>query len=85
MVEAVCEGQLGVPLNQTSGVIHKEEIDGAVMVVRAPIDRAGQIIAQTWYSVIGYTTPTDATANSSVIPTASDAYIKRAAIIETVL
>jgi hypothetical protein len=85
LVEGTFEGQLGMPLNETSGVIHKEEIDGAVMVVRAPIDRAGQIIAQTWYSVIGYVAPTDATANSSIIPTASNAYLKRATILETVL
>lgn len=84
LVEGTFEGQLGIPL-QNSNIVHKEEVDGAVMVVRGTIDRLGQIISQSWYSVIGYVAPTDATANSSIIPTASNAYLKRAVVIETVL
>jgi hypothetical protein len=84
LVEGVFEGQEGIPI-QNSNIAYKQEIDGAVMVVRGAIDRLAQIISQSWYSVIGYVAPSDATANSSIIGTASNAYLKRATILETVL
>lgn len=82
LVEGVFEGQMGLPVE--NGISYKEEVDGVVMVVRPPLDRNGQIIAQSWYSVIGYVAPTDATANSSTINTASDAYLKRSVVLETI-
>ena len=57
-------------------------IDGIAQVVRPPIDRLNQIIAQSWYYVGGFVCPTDATADQTIIPTASDAYLKRAVVIE---
>lgn len=51
--------------------------------VRPPIDRLGQIISQTSNYVGGFVVPTDVTTTSSIIPTASSAYYKRAVIIET--
>lgn len=57
-------------------------VDGVAMVTRPPLDRLGQIIAQSWYAVVGYVCPTDITATSTIIPTASSALHKRAVLIE---
>jgi hypothetical protein len=59
-----------------------QTMDDVVQVVRAPIDRLQQIIAQSWFWIGGFTAPTDATATSSIIPTASQTYYKRAVVIE---
>lgn len=59
-------------------------IDGVVQVVRGPIDRLQQIIAQSWFWIGGFVAPTDATANSNIIPTAGSQYLKRAVVIEHV-
>jgi hypothetical protein len=58
-------------------------IDDVVQVIRDKLDRFQQIIAQSWYWIGGYAVPTDATANRSTIPTATNAYLKRAVVIET--
>lgn len=58
-------------------------IDGVAQVTREPLDRLQQIIAQSWYWIGGFTVPTDATATQSIIPTASQAYYKRAVLLET--
>lgn len=57
-------------------------VDDVVQVVRAPIDRLQQIIAQSWFWIGGFVAPTDATANSNIIPTAGNQYLKRAVVIE---
>jgi len=59
-----------------------QRIDDIVQVVRGPLDRLQQIIAQSWYWMGGFAAPTDATANSSIIPTAGSQYLKRAIVIE---
>ena len=59
-------------------------VDDVVQVVRAPIDRLQQIIAQSWFWIGGFVAPTDATANSNIIPTAGAQYLKRAVVIEHV-
>ncbi|MCI4431607.1 MAG: hypothetical protein JHC40_20860 [Burkholderiales bacterium] len=59
-----------------------QTIDDVVQVVRAPIDRLQQIIAQSWFWIGGFTAPTDATATQNIIPTASQTYYKRAVVIE---
>lgn len=59
------------------------EVDGITMVTREPLDRLAQIIAQSWYWIGGFTVPTDMTANSTIIPTASNSYYKRAIVLET--
>lgn len=56
---------------------------GFYMYMRPPLDRLAQIISQTSNYVGGFTVPTDVTTNSTIIPTASNAYYKRAIIIET--
>ncbi|WP_137010142.1 DUF4043 domain-containing protein [Aquitalea aquatilis] len=57
--------------------------DGIAQVTRPPLDRLGQIIAQSWYYIGGFVCPTDVTANQNIIPTASNAYLKRAVVMET--
>jgi len=51
--------------------------------IRPPIDRLGQIMSQTSNYVGGFVVPTDTTTTNAIIPTASNAYYKRAVIIET--
>lgn len=51
--------------------------------IRPPIDAMGQIITQTGNYIGGFTAPTDSVTTSLIIPTASDAYYKRAVIFET--
>lgn len=58
--------------------------DSVCMVTRAPIDRLAQIVAQSWFWIGGFVAPTDATANSTIIPTAGAQYLKRAVVIEHV-
>lgn len=69
-----------VPLKNS--LVHM--VDGIAMVTRPPLDRLSQIIAQSWYWIGGFAVPTDLTANTTIIPTASNAYYKRAAVIEHV-
>ncbi|HHW4682583.1 MAG TPA: hypothetical protein ACQGQI_05240 [Xylella sp.] len=59
-----------------------QTIDGVVQVVRVPMDRLQQIVAQSWYWIGGFVAPTDATATQNIIPTASQTYFKRAVVIE---
>ncbi len=60
-----------------------KRIDDVVMVTRPPLDRLRQIIAQSWYWVGGFCLPTDMTANPNIIPTASNAYLKRGVMLES--
>lgn len=83
LVEGTYAGQEELILEDTDGQGHIEIIDGVVQVIRPPIDRLKQIVAQSWFWTGGYSVPTDATANRSVIPTASNAYLKRAVLLET--
>lgn len=62
----------------------KVMVDDVCMVTREPLDRLQQIIAQSWYWIGGYAVPTDATANTNVIPTASNSYFKRGVVLESV-
>ena len=59
-------------------------VDGVCLVVRPPLDRFQEIIAQSWKWRGGFCVPTDLTADPSIIPTASNSYWKRAAVIECV-
>lgn len=66
----------------TDGNSEIQMIDSVVQVVRGPIDRLQQIIAQSWFWIGGFVAPTDVTANSTIIPTAGAQYLKRAVVIE---
>ena len=57
-------------------------IDDVCQVTRAPLDRLQQIVAQSWFWIGGFVTPTDATATSTIIPTAGSQFLKRAVVIE---
>lgn len=83
LVEGTFAGQEEVLNTSMKGNGHFDVVDKVVHVVRPPIDRLQQIVAMSWSWVGGYAVPTDATANRAVISTASNAYKKRAVIIET--
>ena len=57
-------------------------VDGVAMVTREPIDRLQQIIAQSWYWIGGFCTPSDTTTSPLTVPTATNASFKRAVMIE---
>lgn len=57
-------------------------VDNIVQVTRPPLDRLQQIIAQSWYWIGDFAAPTDETVNSTIVPTASAAYWKRAICLE---
>ncbi len=59
-------------------------VDNIAMVTREPLDRLQQIIAQSWYWMGGFTTPSDVTTNPTTVPTATNATLKRGVIIEHV-
>lgn len=61
----------------------KVMVDEVCMVTREPLDRLQQIIAQSWYWIGGFVIPTDVTANTNIIPTATNSYYKRAVVIES--
>jgi hypothetical protein len=84
LIEGTFAGQEEVLESSMKGNGHFDIADKVVHIVRPPIDRLQQIVAMSWAWSGGYAVPTDATANRSVIGTASDAYKKRALIIETV-
>src|SRR5260363_422378 len=65
---------------QMNSVLHV--VDGVAHITRAAINRTGDVIAQTWTWIGGFAAPSDSTANRRIIPTANDAYYKRAVIIE---
>ncbi|MDE2024856.1 MAG: DUF4043 domain-containing protein, partial [Patescibacteria group bacterium] len=80
--------KLGVGDMQTFPTVYNvlgEEFSkqGFYMYMRPPLDRLAQIISQSSNYIGGFTVPTDVTTNPSIIPTASNAYYKRAVIIET--
>jgi hypothetical protein len=60
-----------------------EMVDSVAMVTREPLDRLKQVIAQSWYWIGGFALPTDVTANVSIIPTATNSYLKRGVVIES--
>lgn len=79
LIEGDFEG-MGETFQNENHVVHI--VDDIVQVVRPPLDRLGQIIAQSWYWIGGFVAPSDATANQTIIPTATNAYYKRAVILE---
>ena len=80
LVEGDFEG-MGAMMENETQIVH--EADGVIQVTRPPLDRLGQIIAQSWYWIGDFCPPSDITTNQNIIPTASNAYYKRSVIIET--
>ncbi len=58
-------------------------VDGVRMITRAPMDRLQEIVAQSWTWTGGFTTPSDTTANPTVLPTATNSAYKRGVVIES--
>jgi hypothetical protein len=58
-------------------------VDGIAHVVREPLDALKQVVTQSYAYIGGFVAPTDMTANPQTIPTASNASLKRAVILET--
>lgn len=58
-------------------------VDDIVHVTRPPIDTLRQVVTQAWSYIGGFVAPTDVTTNPNTIPTATNAALKRAAILET--
>lgn len=57
-------------------------VDYIAQIVRGPIDRYAQLSTLSWFWGGAFATPSDATATTAIIPTASAALYKRAAICE---
>lgn len=66
-------------------IYHYELSDDIMHITRAPLDALGRQVSQTWQWIGGFTTPTDATITPAIIPTADNAYYKRAVVLEFVL
>ncbi len=74
--------------NGYAQAVHSEDdritiVDGIAHIIREPIDAALQVVTQTWSYIGGFVAPTDMTTNPQTIPTASNAYYKRGALIES--
>lgn len=57
-------------------------VDSVLQIVREPLDRLQQIVAMSWTWIGDFAVPTDITADSTIIPTASNALFKRCVVIE---
>lgn len=80
LVEGDFAGMEGMQPEDSDSIVSM--VDGVVQITREPLDRLQQIIAQSWYWIGGFAVPTDVTADQNIIPTASNAYLKRAVMIE---
>ncbi len=58
-------------------------VDGIAHVTREPLDALKQVVTQAWSYIGGFVAPTDTTTNPNTIPTASNAALKRAVLIES--
>ena len=59
-------------------------VDDVAQIIRPPLDRFAQLLTLSWFWGGAFATPTDATATSAIIPTASAALYKRAVVAEVV-
>jgi hypothetical protein len=58
-------------------------VDGVAHIFRPPLDRLQKFLSLSWTWIGDFAIPTDLTATTSIIPTASNALYKRAVPIET--
>lgn len=59
-------------------------INHVAQILRHQLDRFAQLMTASWFWGGGFTVPTDITATTTIIPTASSALYKRAAVAEIV-
>lgn len=83
LVRADFEGQDAADAGD--GTLLRSSVDGITMITRPPVDRLGELVAQSWKWIGGFAVPTDRTANPTVIPTANNSAFKRAIVIESTL
>jgi hypothetical protein len=57
-------------------------VNGVAQILRPPLDRLQQTTSLSWQWIGDFAVPTDITATTSIIPTASNALFKRAVVIE---
>ena len=57
-------------------------INNIAHIIRPPLDRLQQWVSLAWVWVGGFAVPTDLTATTTIIPTASSALYKRAMVVE---
>jgi hypothetical protein len=58
-------------------------VDNIAHITRPPLNYLADVVQQTWGTHVGFTCPTDTTANSTTIPTANNASRKRALVLES--
>src|SRR5271165_2799965 len=80
LIEGTFAGMAAQDVAPTDSIVSL--VDGVAMVTREPIDRLQQIIAQSWYWIGGFCTPSDTTTNPTTVPTATNAAFKRAVMVE---
>ncbi len=81
---ALIEADLPTANTETDNPLAEEVVvDGVRMITRAPMDRLQQIVAQSWEWIGAFCTPSDITANPTVLPTATNSAWKRAVVIES--
>lgn len=59
-------------------------VNGVAQILRPPLDRLQQVCSLSWNWVGDFAVPTDITATTDIIPTASNALFKRALVLEHV-
>jgi hypothetical protein len=69
-------------LKESQDIVMAEMVDDTIQICRKPIDRGGRWYCFAWDWIGGYAVPTDATATTSIIPTASNALFKRCVVGE---
>jgi hypothetical protein len=57
-------------------------VNGVAQILRPPLDRLQQFCSLSWTWIGDFAVPTDITATTNIIPTASNALYKRAVVIE---
>lgn len=76
LIKGPFQDQAGLLASMTSGsTVEIKELGGVVRILRAPLDRLGQVLSSTWSWIGGYTTGSD-------ILTGDNAVYKRAVIVE---
>lgn len=59
-------------------------VNGVAQILRPPLDRLQQVCSLSWNWVGDFAVPTDITATTDIIPTASNSLFKRALVLEHV-
>lgn len=66
-----------------AGISHVTLGNGIAHIIRPALDAAGMWVTQSWIYIGGFVVPTDKGTTSQVIPTATNAALKRAIILES--